>query len=134
MDTDTGEWLGPLLETLSYGIELVSAFILIIGSLVFVWTVGAGLLSPSISVTTALQRGRLKLGTYILAALEFLIVADILFTIVHRTLDDVIVLAIVAGVRTVVSYFLGKEIEALSQEESEAIGVRRRPDSGPSTA
>ncbi|WP_300396510.1 DUF1622 domain-containing protein [Henriciella sp.] len=134
MDTDTGEWLGPLLETLSYGIELVSAFILVIGSLVFVWTVGAGLLSPSISVTTALQRGRLKLGTYILAALEFLIVADILFTIVHRTLDDVIVLAIVAGVRTVVSYFLGKEIEALSQEESEAIGVRRRPDSGPSTA
>ncbi|MGB3626947.1 MAG: DUF1622 domain-containing protein [Henriciella sp.] len=134
MPDGNSEQLTFILETLSFGIELVSALILIIGSLVFVWTVGAGLLKPSVSVTTALQRGRLKLGTYILAALEFLIVADILFTIVHRTLDDVIVLAIVAGVRTVVSYFLGKEIAALSQEESEAIGVRRRPDSGPSTA
>lgn len=117
-----------MLETASFAIELVSALILVIGALVFLWTVGRGIAAPDISVTTALKRGRLKLGTYILAALEFLIVADILFTIVHRTLDDVIVLAIVAGVRTVVSYFLGKEIEALSQEDSEAIGLSRRPD------
>ncbi|MCZ4297624.1 DUF1622 domain-containing protein [Henriciella marina] len=132
MGTGAGAQLEYILETLSFGIELVSALILVAGSLVFLWTLGSGLLTPSVSVTTALQRGRLKLGTYILAALEFLIVADILFTIVHRTLDDVIVLAIVAGVRTVVSYFLGKEIEALSQEESEALGLRRRSDAGPS--
>jgi uncharacterized membrane protein len=134
MGTGAGAQLEYILETLSFGIELVSALILVAGSLVFLWTLGSGLLTPSVSVTTALQRGRLKLGTYILAALEFLIVADILFTIVHRTLDDVIVLAIVAGVRTVVSYFLGKEIEALSQEESEALGLRRRSDAGQSTS
>lgn len=134
MGTGAGAQLEYILETLSLGIELVSALILVAGSLVFLWTLGSGLLTPSVSVTTALQRGRLKLGTYILAALEFLIVADILFTIVHRTLDDVIVLAIVAGVRTVVSYFLGKEIEALSQEESEALGLRRRSDAGQSTS
>lgn len=126
METFTG-YIDPLLETLSFGIELVSALILVIGAAIFIWTVAQGVLSPAISVTTALKRGRLKLGTYILAALEFLIVADILFTIVHRTLDDVIVLAIVAAVRTVVSYFLGKEIEALSQEDSEAIGLSKRP-------
>lgn len=117
--------IDSVLETASYAIELVSALILVIGAFVFLWTVGSGILTPDISVSTALKRGRLKLGTYILAALEFLIVADILFTIVHRTLDDVIVLAIVAGVRTVVSYFLGKEIEALSQEDSEAIGLSK---------
>ena len=110
MESGETNYLTSILETLSFCIELVSALILIIGSLVFLWTVATGLLSPSLSATTALQRGRLKLGTYILAAL-------------HRTLDDVIVLAIVAGVRTVVSYFLGKEIEALSQEESEALGL-----------
>ena len=134
MGTGAGAQLEYILETLSYGIELVSALILVAGSLVFLWTLGSGLLAPSVSVTTALQRGRLKLGTYILAALEFLIVADILFTIVHRKIDDVIVLAIVAGVRTVVSYFLGKEIEALSQEDSEAIGVSRRSDADQSTS
>lgn len=132
MESGTSYQLTSILETLSFGIELISAAILIVGSLIFIWSVGAGVLTPSVSATTALRRGRLKLGTYILAALEFLIVADILFTIVHRTLDDVIVLAIVAAVRTVVSYFLEKEIEALSQEDSEAIGLRRRSDAGPS--
>ena len=117
--------IDTVLQTASFAIELVSALILVIGAFVFLWTVGTGILTPDISVSTALKRGRLKLGTYILAALEFLIVADILFTIVHRTLDDVIVLAIVAAVRTVVSYFLGKEIEALSQEDSEAIGLSK---------
>jgi uncharacterized membrane protein len=126
MENSTFGPLTAILETLSFGIEIVSALILVIGSIVFLCTVAAGLLKPTVSITTALQRGRLKLGIYILAALEFLIVADILFTIVHRTLDDVIVLAIVAGVRTIVSYFLGKEIEALNQEESEAIGVSPR--------
>ena len=126
MNEDQASGIAYIIETLSQGIELVSALILVVGSLVFVWTVTRGVLTPAVSVATALKRGRLKLGTYILAALEFLIVADILFTIVHRTLDDVIVLAIVAAVRTVVSYFLGKEIEALSQEDSEAIGVSRR--------
>ena len=134
MESGTSYQLTSILETLSFGIELISAAILIVGSLIFIWSVGAGVLTPSVSVTTALRRGRLKLGTYILAALEFLIVADILFTIVHRTLDDVIVLAIVAAVRTVVSYFLEKEIEALSQEDSEAIGLRRRSDAGQSTS
>ena len=58
---------------------------------------------------------RLRLGAYILAGLEFLIVADILFTIVNRTLDDLVALAIIAAVRTLVSYFLGKELAELRE-------------------
>lgn len=126
MEIGLSERLTVVLESLSFSIEMVSALILIAGSLVFVWTMAKGILAGSVNVETAMQRARLKLGIYILAALEFLIVADILFTIVHRTLNDVIVLAIVAGVRTVVSYFLGKEIQALSHEESEAMGIGHR--------
>ena len=118
------ETISLFLEHLSFGIELISALILVIGAVQFVVVLVGALLKSSVSVSQGLQRARLKLGVYILAALKFLIVADILFTIVNRTLDDVIVLAIVAGVRTLVSYFLGKEIEALSAEESEALGVK----------
>tara|TARA_B100001179_G_scaffold137737_1_gene99195 strand:+ start:205 stop:576 length:372 start_codon:yes stop_codon:yes gene_type:complete len=120
------ETISLFLEHLSFGIELISALILVIGAVQFVVVLVGALLKSSVSVSQGLQRARLKLGVYILAALEFLIVADILFTIVNRTLDDVIVLAIVAGVRTLVSYFLGKEIEALSAEESEALGVTHK--------
>ena len=117
------------LETMAFAIELVSALLLVAGAIAFVWTASQGVFLHSVGISRSLQRARLKLGTYMLAALEFLIVADILFTIVHRTLNDVIVLAIIAAVRTVVSYFLGKEIEALSKEESEAIGVSHRKKS-----
>jgi len=120
------ETISLFLEHLSFGIELISALILVIGAVQFVVVLVGALTRSSVSISQGLQRARLKLGVYILAALEFLIVADILFTIVNRTLDDVIVLAIVAGVRTLVSYFLGKEIEALSAEESEALGVTHK--------
>ncbi|NHK27768.1 DUF1622 domain-containing protein [Parvularcula flava] len=114
-----------VLEGLSYGIEMISVVILIVGSVRFVMNVVGGVVKADVTVPQALQRARIGLGVYILAALEFLIVADIIFTVVHRTLDDVIVLAIVAAVRTVVSWFLGKEIEALSHDEGIKAGLKK---------
>lgn len=50
------------------------------------------------------------LGTYILLGLEILIAADIIESIMNPTLEDILVLAAVVVIRTVISYFLGKEI------------------------
>jgi len=119
------ESVNRVLEGLSYGIEMISVFILLVGSVRFVMNVVGGVVKSDVTVPQALQRARIGLGVYILAALEFLIVADIIFTVVHRTLDDVIVLAIVAAVRTVVSWFLGKEIEALSHDDHIKAGLKK---------
>ncbi|EGT3617614.1 DUF1622 domain-containing protein [Clostridium perfringens] len=52
------------------------------------------------------------LGTYILLGLEILICADIIESILNPTFHDIIVLASIVVIRTVISYFLNKEIES----------------------
>ncbi|WP_374286612.1 DUF1622 domain-containing protein [Lactococcus sp.] len=51
------------------------------------------------------------LGSYILLSLEFLIVADIIETIINPTFQDIAKLGIIVVIRTFISYFLNKEIE-----------------------
>lgn len=52
------------------------------------------------------------LGSYILLSLEVLIAADIIDSIVHPTLEDILKLGLVVIIRTIISYFLNKEIES----------------------
>lgn len=51
------------------------------------------------------------LGTYILLSLETLICADIIETIMNPNLKDMVRLAFIVIIRTVISYFLNKEIK-----------------------
>lgn len=55
---------------------------------------------------------RVKLGRYVLLGLEFLIAGDIMLTVVRPSRDALIVLATIVSIRTVISYFLRKELEA----------------------
>ena len=54
-------------------------------------------------------------GSYVLLGLEILIAADIIETIIHPTFEDIVRLAAVVIIRTVISYFLNKEIERALQ-------------------
>lgn len=53
-----------------------------------------------------------QLGTYVLLSLEILIAADIIETILDPSLEDIFILATIVIIRTIISYFLGKEIES----------------------
>lgn len=53
----------------------------------------------------------------ILVGLEFFVASDLITSILTPTLDDVIVLAIIVAIRTVVSYTLDKEIKEMEPEE-----------------
>ncbi|HPD47168.1 MAG TPA: DUF1622 domain-containing protein [Anaerohalosphaeraceae bacterium] len=55
---------------------------------------------------------RHSLGSYLLLGLEFLVAADITKTIVTPTLQQVAILASVVGIRTVLNYFLTREIRS----------------------
>ena len=52
----------------------------------------------------------LRFATWILLALEFALAADILRTAVAPTWDDISKLAVIATIRTMLNYFLAKEI------------------------
>ena len=49
-------------------------------------------------------------ASYLLLALEFLIAADIIVTVIHTTFEEIAILASIVAIRTVISYFLEKEI------------------------
>lgn len=53
---------------------------------------------------------RHKFATYLLLALEFLIAADIIATVINPTFEEIAILAGIVVIRTMISYFLEKEI------------------------
>jgi len=61
---------------------------------------------------------RAILGTYILFGLEFMIAADIIHTFIRPTQEDLIVLGTIVAIRTVISYFLGREVDEARREQS----------------
>ena len=62
---------------------------------------------------------RHQLGSYLLLGLEFLIAADIIGTVIHPTLNDMAVLGSIVIIRTIISYFLDREIASFVLPEKE---------------
>lgn len=58
---------------------------------------------------------RHNFGSYLLLGLEFLIAADIILTITHPTLEEIAILASIVGIRTVISYFLDRELAYINE-------------------
>lgn len=59
---------------------------------------------------------RCDVGLYILLALDFIITSDIITSMVHTDMDDLINLGAIVVLRTVIGYFLGKEIEEVHND------------------
>jgi len=63
------------------------------------------------------SRIRAVLGTYILFGLEFMIAGDIIHTFIKPSQEDLIVLATIVAIRTVISYFLGREVDEARRDQ-----------------
>jgi uncharacterized membrane protein len=68
---------------------------------------------------------RLFLGRYLTLGLEFQIGADILSTAVAPTFEDVLLLGAIVVIRTVLNYFLSKELERERQQVAPESDVLR---------
>jgi uncharacterized membrane protein len=99
---------------LKLAVEAVGAAIVGFGALA---TVGIYLLSVFGIRKRSYTEIRLFLGRYLALGLEFQLGADILSTAVAPTIAEVEILAAIVVIRTVLNYFLSKEIE---REEVEA--------------
>lgn len=62
---------------------------------------------------------KIYLGSYILLSLEILIASDIIETIMNPSIEDMLILGGIVVIRTAISFFLGKEIEAGERERLE---------------
>jgi uncharacterized membrane protein len=90
-----------------------------------VFVVAFGALQAFLGLVKAIANGQatgsegrqiwLRFATWILLALEFALAADILRTAVAPTWDDISKLAVIATIRTMLNYFLAKDIMAFDQ-------------------
>lgn len=69
---------------------------------------------------------RADLGTYLLLGLELLIASDILKTIVEPGTEELLVLGGIVVLRTVLSFFLDREIRLIDQEAKENPEITHR--------
>jgi len=119
-----------VLHHISFGIG-------IIGIAVIVWGVFRTLVRAVRLELTVCRLGhtcyereglRREFGSYLLLALEFLIAADIVRTISHPTLVDVAVLGGIVAIRTVISFFLNREMQVAREYENGMIKNTCRKD------
>jgi uncharacterized membrane protein len=116
-----GDWTIPLEERFS---EIASYIALLIeAGAVLVVAFGAfqalmSLLVAIIGRSADEMRGReiwIRFATWILLALEFALAADLVRTAVAPTWDDISKLAVIATIRTMLNYFLAKDIAEFEQ-------------------
>lgn len=110
-------WLIRILEWASAIIELAAIALLILGAVRFI----AGVVVAEVRRTgtervqmTNLER--IELGRYILAGLELFIVADIIRAALSLAFSDLLFLGLLVVIRSIISYFLDRELHELKKE------------------
>jgi len=106
------------MDTFHSVINVVSFTLNIIGALVIIWGILISLFEflkkevlnrkESIRLNEAI---RLKLGSYLVLALEFFIAGDIVKTIITPTWESLGILGAIVVIRTILSYFLTKDLK-----------------------
>jgi uncharacterized membrane protein len=99
-------------------VEITHLAISAVGALIVIWGVGEAALrfvrvklTPGVDMVGETDRIRERLGAHLLFSLEIFIGADIISSVVAPSWDNVGMLAAIVVIRTVLSYFLAKEIE-----------------------
>jgi uncharacterized membrane protein len=65
-----------------------------------------------------IKAARMFLGKFILLGLELMIVSDVVHSFLKPDLDSLYALGLTVVIRTAISFFLGKELEAVKREEA----------------
>ncbi len=105
-------------------IESLGALIIAIGVIIALVLLVHALARPT--NPGSFTRVRLVLGSYLVLGLEFQLAADVLKTAVAPSFSEIGQLAAIAAIRTLLNYFLTKEI-ASEKAELEAAGEAMPP-------
>ncbi len=107
------EYLITAVDYLRLVVEAIGAAIVGIGTLAAAFRYALTLLGIRDYTNAEI---RLYLGRFLALGLEFQIGADILSTAIAPTLDDVLLLGTIVVIRTVLNYFLSKELDRECRE------------------
>lgn len=117
-----------ILSPLEHNFNLIASYVALAVECGAVFVVAFGALQAILGLFKAIFSGEatglvgrqiwLRFATWILLALEFALAADILRTAVAPTWNDIGKLAVIALVRTMLNYFLAKDIMAFDQAQA----------------
>jgi uncharacterized membrane protein len=107
------ELLITAVNYLRLAVEAVGAAVIGVGVLSSIFLYTLSLLGLRKYTNTQI---RLHLGRYLVLGLEFQLGSDILGTAVSPTIEEVQLLAAIAVIRTVLNYFLSKDLEREREE------------------
>jgi uncharacterized membrane protein len=114
------DWLVEAIEWTATGIDLFAILVLLIGAARFVFGFTLAEIHRSeFDRVKGVNRERVELGRYILAGLEILIVSDIIHTAVSLAMADLVFLGLLVVIRSVISFFLERELETVKRELGE---------------
>jgi len=109
-------------------LDYLALIIGLIGLLIILWGVVEGLMKLIQNITLRFRKAgkqlvtmeyiRYNIGLHILLGLQFIIVADIIYTFLHRSLEELSVLGIIVAIRIGLGYFLGRELKSIECPQS----------------
>jgi len=104
-------------EVVATGVEVAAALIIALAALLALMRALVAFARPSDAQKESL---RLELGRWLAVALEFTLAADILRTAIAPSWDDIGKLAAIAALRTLLNFFLQREIDGHRARGAEA--------------
>lgn len=101
------DWVREGVDWIILIVEAAGAVVIAIGVFLALLMFARALRHP---LRDTFDRARLVLGSYLVLGLEFQLAADILKTAIAPSFTEIGQLAAIAGIRTVLNYFLEKDI------------------------
>ncbi len=113
------EQVDIVLEMIAFAIDLAGVSILVYAALRFAFHFIRFEMRRLQGIETVLgiRDMRLRLGSYILLSLEFIIISDVIRTGLSRDLDDLLALGLLVLIRVGLSFFLGRELGEVQTEQ-----------------
>ncbi len=114
------EFVAASLELAAQSIDFIGIAILLIAALKFLLRYAKFELARFRGIESVFQIRdmRLCLGSYILLALEFMIVSHVIHSALSRTLDDFLILGVLVLIRLALSFFLSLDLKDMREEKA----------------
>lgn len=97
------------LEYIVVGLEIIGVTIIVIGVLKTLYVFGRCLIKR-IAIRPLMTEIRIDLSNYLILSLEVIIGRDIIETFLNPTFEDITILAVLVGLRTLLAFFLNYEM------------------------
>jgi uncharacterized membrane protein len=105
-------------ELVAIAVEAAAVLVIAVAALGAIWRSVLVWVGQATSVEAGIEGLRLRLARWLAVALEFTLAADILRTAVAPSWDDIGKLAAIATLRTLLNFFLQREIETAARTEA----------------